>query len=156
MQHTTVKLHDGLIRGSVEKGIRVFKGIPYAKAPVGDLRWKPPVKPDPWTDTLDATKYASAAWQLGTESKLFIGEIIDQSGFGFLKRTFAKCFMNLASVVQKRKQSEDCLYLNIRAPAENMGASSPVMVWIHGGDHQDGTGSGFPYETDSFCHEGEY
>ena len=154
MQHTTIKLHDGLIRGSVEKGIRVFKGIPYAKAPVGDLRWKPPVKPEPWTDTLDATKYASAAWQLGTESKLFIGEIIDQSGFGFLKRTFAKCFMNLASVVQKRKQSEDCLYLNIRAPAQNMGASFPVMVWIHGGDHQDGTGSGFPYETDSFSHEG--
>ncbi len=154
MQHTIVRLKDGLIQGSVEKGISVFKGVPYAKPPVGDLRWKPPVKIDPWTDTVDATGYPASAWQLGTESKLFINEIIDQSGFGLIKRTSAKWFINFARLVQRQKQSEDCLYLNIRAPEYHPGDRLPVMVWIHGGDHQDGSGNGFPYETDSFCHEG--
>mgnify|MGYP001112871823 FL=1 len=50
---------DGAISGGVEDGIQVFRGIPYAQAPTGDLRWHAPVAPAPWTGMRDATHFSA-------------------------------------------------------------------------------------------------
>lgn len=90
--------------------IALFRGIPYAKPPVGvDLRWRPPQPYDAWAGTRNATRFGSA------------------------------CF----SFEQPEPQeSEDCLFLNVAAPAMALGATNlPVMVYIHGGAYTSGDSS---------------
>ncbi len=102
-----------------------FKGIPYAEAPVGDLRFAPPVAKEPWTETLDCTKY---------------GPCEIQSGSPALVNTTA---------------SEDCLYLNVWAPADaKVGDDLPVYVWIHGGAFYRGAGSIPDYDGTHFAEKG--
>lgn len=56
----TVKTADGVVNGRAEGDSRSFLGIPYAKAPLDQLRWEPPVQNDPWTETLDATSFGAS------------------------------------------------------------------------------------------------
>ena len=151
MSDIVIELDNGAVVGSTAGNYAIFKGVPYAKPPIGELRWRPPVELDPWPEAIQAKKYPSAAWQLGVDTKLFIAEIINQSGFSTVKRNLFKA---LFSRFGQSSESEDCLYLNIRTPSEKKQTGLPVMIWIHGGDHQDGSGNGFPYETDVFCDEG--
>ena len=81
-------------------------GIPYAKPPIGDLRWKPPVKPDSWDGVREATAWAD---QCAQPSYL--------EAYG------------------KGSMSEDCLYLNVVAPKGYEGEALPVMLWLHGGGY---------------------
>ena len=109
-----VTIKNGTLIGTSteEDGILSFKGVPYAQPPVGDLRWKAPLSPKNWIGELDATKYATKAWAASV-----YGGTIDQS-----------------------ELSEDCLYLNIWTPSLEK-SNLPVMVFIHGGGFQFGTGS---------------
>jgi para-nitrobenzyl esterase len=93
----------GPVQGLEDDGVFSYRGIPYAAPPVGDLRWKPPVEPTSWTDTLATTENPNACAQ-----RTFLG--LPTPGFA---------------------PSEDCLYINVDTPAE--GSDLPVMVWIHGG-----------------------
>ncbi len=106
-------------------GVSVFKGIPYAAPPVGELRWRAPQPPLPWEGVRVCDTFAPAAIQgkrAGTDT--FYGkEFPDPEGLRF---------------------SEDCLYLNIWTPAEAAGEKLPVMMWIHGG----GNMSGYSYEPE--------
>ncbi|XP_051025149.1 acylcarnitine hydrolase-like isoform X5 [Acomys russatus] len=96
-------------------GVHTFLGIPFAKPPVGALRFAPPETSEPWSGVREVTSYPAMCLQ-----NL---EIINIEG---LKE------MNLAT--PPIPMSEDCLYLNIYAPAHaHEGSSLPVMVWIHGG-----------------------
>lgn len=151
MSDIVIELDNGAVVGSTAENSAVFKGIPYAKPPIGELRWRPPVELDPWPEAIQAKEYSSTAWQLGVDTKLFVAEIINQSGFSVVKRNLFKAVF---SKFGQSSESEDCLYLNIRTPRGQEQTGLPVMVWIHGGDHQDGSGNGFPYETDVFCDEG--
>lgn len=92
-------------------GITLFKGIPYAAPPVGDLRWKAPQDPEPWTDVRVCDTYGPAAVQT------------------LLTDRHAKeyYFNGLPEV------SEDCLYLNVTTGAEKAGEKRPVYMWFHGG-----------------------
>jgi para-nitrobenzyl esterase len=69
---TSIQLRDGPIEGDTSGGARRFRGIPYAKPPIGALRWKPPEAVEPWTDVLQTTAFASACaqpeWLQGPES----------------------------------------------------------------------------------------
>ncbi len=134
----------GRVRGSFESdgAIAAFRGIPYAAPPVGPRRWKAPAPIDPWKGTRKCTKFGPAAYQRGAMLSEMIAALADGYGLGAVrKRTIlgAVKFMRV-------KQSEDCLTLNVRAPAR--ATSLPVMVWVHGGDHTDGSGSEPMYNTD--------
>ena len=102
----------GALRGTTENGMRVFKGIPFAEAPVGPLRWKGPVAKADWNGVRDATAYGPACWQPA----------------GKLNNIYAN---------DPYPMSEDCLSLNIWAPPHARNA--PVFFWIYGGALWGGT-----------------
>ncbi len=119
----------GVVRGVEGAGVRAFLGLPYARAAVGDLRWRAPQPVEAWNGTRDASRLASDCTQaLGREAVL--------GGGGGL-------------VVG----SEDCLFVNVYGPAvrepvrENKGQGGgrlkPVMVWLHGGAFTIGAGANY-------------
>ncbi|KFV60530.1 Fatty acyl-CoA hydrolase precursor, medium chain, partial [Tyto alba] len=95
--------------------VNVFLGIPFAKAPVGSLRFSPPEPPEPWNDLRDATSYPPLCPQ-------------DLSMLKTAEKNFKEKHLSFQT-------SEDCLYLNVYSPAgSNKKDKLPVMVWIHGGN----------------------
>lgn len=106
----------GQCRGSTFE----FRGIPFAKPPVGTMRWRWPEAAEPWSGARDATRFGAVAPQAPTPFDAFLGGAM-------------------------ALQSEDCLFLNIFAPAATNG-KRPVMVWIHGGGFVIGAGSQSLYD----------
>uniref|UniRef100_A0A8C5RP98 Carboxylic ester hydrolase n=1 Tax=Laticauda laticaudata TaxID=8630 RepID=A0A8C5RP98_LATLA len=103
------------VRGA-ERDVEVFLGIPYAKPPVGSLRFSPPQLAEPWTGLRDATSYPPMCLQ-----DPLVGQALSDA------------FANTEQRISLRIM-EDCLYLNIYVPAHSDKAEQlPVMVWIHGG-----------------------
>ncbi|XP_072502323.1 cocaine esterase-like [Notamacropus eugenii] len=108
----------------IDKGVHVFLGIPFAKPPVGALRFSPPQPPDSWSNVRDATAHPPMCLQNVT----------------LLERMAAVMKVNMLTLAS----SEDCLYLSIYVPNHaKEGARLPVMVWIHGGALAFGSASIF-------------
>ena len=103
-------------------GTYSWKGIPYAKSPVGILRWAPPVDPDQWT-TPKATKT--------------FGNACAQSGSLFGPGSNNRYDATIGTTINQTTGSEDCLYLNIWQPS-NASGPLPVIVWLHGGSNVSG------------------
>jgi para-nitrobenzyl esterase len=148
-----ITISSGQLSGLYEAGgqIAVFKGVPYAHPPVGELRWQPPQPALPWEGVRKAEKYGPTAFQLEAELGSFMNALIGGMGYGWLKTSLLKILLNN---LPPPEASEDCLYLNVRTPLLDAQAKLPVMVWIHGGDHQDGAGSDFPYRTNALVQRG--
>jgi para-nitrobenzyl esterase len=123
----TVNIDSGPLSGTSDNSSDIYRGIPYAAPPVGARRWAPPAAPAKWTAPRDATAF---------------GPICPQPPRGD------------GAIAQggNQKQSEDCLYLNVFAP--HGGKHLPVMVWIHGGAHRFGSGSGAIYDGTRFAKDG--
>ena len=140
----TASTRSGRIRGTTSSDGRIayFRGIPYAAPPVGDLRWKPPQAAATWSGTRVCTKFGPAAHQRAAGFEQFFDLLVAGLGLGAARRKALATAIKLAPT----KQSEDCLTLNIRTPCHATGL--PVMVWIHGGDHTDGSGSEPMYQSD--------
>jgi para-nitrobenzyl esterase len=140
----------GKVRGRLEAGgaMAVFRGIPYAAPPVGPLRWRPPVTHEPWRGTRSCTKFGPDAYQRSAGFERFFANLVVGLGLGPVRRRALAAGLKMSPA----KQSEDCLTLNIRVPAhaENL----PVMVWIHGGDHTDGSASEPLYQSDALPERG--
>lgn len=146
-----VSVKAGQLQGVNQKGIFVFKGVPFAAPPVGERRWRPPQPVESWIGVRPAAKFGPTAYQRGTGFNTFIDTLIDGQGWGFARREGVKLLLKVAP---KPKASEDCLYLNVRAPTLDSQAKLPVMVWIHGGDHQDGAGSEVFYDSNALAGNG--
>ncbi len=124
----SVRVQQGLLSGTTGKNpdVRVYKGIPYAAPPVGDLRWKPPQPPASWQGVRDAKEFSSACWQTPYPA----GSIYH---------------------AKLPPMSEDCLYLNIWTAAKSAKDRLPVMVWIHGGGFTRGSGISDAYNGENFA-----
>lgn len=116
-----VKTSGGPLVGvpGADPSVRVFKGIPFAQPPVGDLRWKPPQPPAPWTGLRVADHFSDNCMQRQANGAAFPPYGGDRSA---------------------TTMSEDCLYLNVYTTAVSASAKQPVMVWIHGGAWTSGSG----------------
>ena len=139
----TATTSTGPIRGTTTSDgrIAVFRGVPYAAPPVGDLRWQPPRSHDPWSDERACTKFGPSAHQRAAGFEQFFEVLVSGLGLGRARRRALTTAIKLAPT----RQSEDCLTLNIRTPRH--AADLPVMVWIHGGDHTDGSGAEPMYQS---------
>jgi para-nitrobenzyl esterase len=122
MERTTIYGKVAGLDESATTGALAWKGIPFARAPVGELRWRAPVEPDSWSGVRPARDFGAACVQTG---RLY--------GPGRNNRYDRSIGDSLGLVTG----SEDCLYLNIWAPA---GAAStlPVIVFVHGGSNITG------------------
>jgi len=118
----------GKIKGiKVKESIFRFTGIPFAKPPVGELRFKAPVDPEPWTGIRDATEFGPASIQPYDEEV----------------------------AVSLGAQSENCLFLNIWTQGLDDKKDRPVMVWIHGGGFFTGGASDSWYDGSFFAQRGD-
>jgi para-nitrobenzyl esterase len=122
-----VKTANGTLEGMLVSGIRIFKGIPYAQPPVGDLRWKEPEPVKNWEGILLANHFSARPMQLPLYSD-----------------------MNFRSP----GISEDCLYLNIWTPANSDSERLPVLVYFYGGGLNAGDGSEYRYDGESMARRG--
>ncbi len=135
---TTVQLHNGALRGSVDSGVHSFKGVPYAEPLVGAARWKAPTPRGPWTGVRDATQYGPACMQFGKDGS--------RPWFPAARATYFKaCGGELALV-----EGDDCLILNVWTPSVDSAAKLPVMVWIHGGGFASGSANSL-YDATRFA-----
>jgi para-nitrobenzyl esterase len=107
-QAAPVATAEGPIKGVSKNGITQFLGIPFAKPPVGALRWMPPQAPAKWTGVRKADEFGPTCAQVTT----------------------------LGPFAGPANSNEDCLYLNVFTP--DIKAKLPVLVWIHGGGYYDG------------------
>ncbi len=127
-QPVKVRIDSGVIVGRATPTIETFKGVPFAAAPVGDLRWRPPQPVAPWSAERDASRFGPACPQpLRPDGRPNAG------GYG-------------------GATSEDCLNLNIYAPKGARRA--PVMVWIYGGANAFGANDVPSYEGSAFARDG--
>ena len=116
-----VETDKGKVEGTVLGATRAFLGIPFAAPPTGDLRWKPPIPHEAWSETLMAKKKGRACAQ----GNPLTGKLDTSSG-------------------------EDCLFLNVWVPSEPKSDKLPVLVWIHGGAFVFGSGSDAAYDGQAF------
>ncbi|RAJ10561.1 para-nitrobenzyl esterase [Chitinophaga skermanii] len=122
-----VKVAEGRLQGVQEKEVRIFKGIPYAAAPIGSLRWKEPQAAKPWKGIRDATHFGNRAMQRASYADM---------------------------VFRSPRIDEDCLYLNVWTNAKRPTEKLPVLVYFHGGGLSSGDGSEWRYDGESMARRG--
>lgn len=120
-----VRTEAGLVDGSTQDGVMVYKGIPYAAPPIGDLRWRDAQPATPWSGVRQADRFSPECMQTGA----------------------------YPPDAPPETMSEDCLYLNIWRPLDTK-APLPVMVWIYGGALDNGSGSVPLYAGDVLAKHG--
>lgn len=130
-----IAVEGGTIQGriSTDGATAIHKGIPFAAPPVGDLRWRLPQPVRPWTGTRDASAFGAGCMQArATTARLpWTMEYLHQDAI-----------------------SEDCLYLNVWAPARRGAAAAPVIVFLHGGGNVEGSGGVPVYDGESMARQG--
>ncbi len=129
-----VQVKEGILVGTTghDPSIRVYKGIPYAAPPVGNLRWQPPRPPEPWKGVRSADTLPPACIQTLEGSRL----------------PWTEEFMHQGEI------SEDCLNLNIWTGAPSENEKLPVMVYIYGGGFTEGSNAVAVYDGEALARKG--
>src|SRR4051794_20785123 len=123
-----VKTANGVVEGSIiSSGTHVFRGIPFAAPPVGELRWKAPQPVQNWEGVREAAEFGASCMQ--------------RPVFGDME-------------FRSKGMSEDCLYLNVWTPAKSAADKLPVLVYFFGGGLVAGDGSEYRYDGESMASKG--
>lgn len=132
-----IAVDGGKITGTLssDKQVAIYKGIPYAAPPVGDLRWKDPQPVKAWSGVKKATKFSANAMQIPADRTqpwmaVYTDEFLTDDSLGY---------------------SEDCLYLNVWTNASSTVKKRPVIVYLHGGGFGSGSGSISTYDGTSLA-----
>ena len=138
-----INVKQGKIRGvySDNGNVELYAGIPFAKPPVGELRWKAPQEADSWEGVLEADDFAPRAMQ---------------SKMSWLESFIYKNFIyHKSNREDDAPMSEDCLYLNVWKPSSaKEGENLPVLVYIHGGSLMSGSSYSDSFDGTSFAENG--
>jgi para-nitrobenzyl esterase len=135
-----VQIGAGALRGTHAGSVIAFRGVPYARPPIGELRWQPPQPPLPWQGVRDALQPGSACTQRTSGLIPFIAPMAEAYGSNFEQPPI--------------KSSEDCLYLDVWVPEWPVKRALPVMVWLHGGSNTVGSGTQSTYDGVSLTRHG--
>lgn len=140
----TVRTANGMVSGmpSQAPGVEAFKGIPYAAAPVGDLRWRAPEPHANWSGVLTADHFGDNCMQTTQEQ---------QANPPSANR---KSVWTIPFLIPRDPITENCLYLNVWTGASSASERRPVIVWIHGGGFQSGSGSVPLYDGSAMAKKG--
>jgi para-nitrobenzyl esterase len=131
-----VQTQYGALRGITGDGYTTFRGIPFARPPVGALRWRPPVDPEAWEGVREAAAFGNRPVQIRhTLGSFYFKEFYNDEAF-------------------MPPMSEDALYLNVWTPARSSGDKLPVALWIHGGAFVCGFGSEMEFDGAGYCGQG--
>jgi len=124
-----IRVESGLLAGTTnaEHTVRMFKGVPFAAPPVGDLRWKAPQPPLKWNGVRPADKFGSACLQTDVYGDIYFRD---------------------------SSPSEDCLTLNLWIPAKPAASKLPVLVWFYGGGFVAGSSSERRYDGENLAKKG--
>ena len=138
-QNPVLTVTGGQIQGveSANQEVIVYKGVPFAAPPVGELRWQEPQPVEAWDGVLTADTFSAICPQPGNPPGTFYGDEFYWEG--------------------NPEESEDCLYLNIWAPAKTVGktdATLPVAMWVHGGAFMNGYGHEVTMDGDAWAERG--
>ncbi|MFJ6530178.1 carboxylesterase/lipase family protein [Streptomyces longwoodensis] len=125
-----VRTLHGALRGRHERGVAVFRGIPYAAPPFGPRRFRPPVPPEPWDGVRDAGSFGPTA----------------------PKPPYSEAFGKY--LADPDVPGDDCLNLNVWTPEPSRGARLPVLVWFHGGALTRGSSAVPVYDGHAFARDG--
>ena len=131
-----VQTAQGGVSGQKESAVTVFKGVPYAAPPVGNLRWRPPQPLTAWQGVRKADAFGASCMQGIVDSMLP------------MHMPWTEEFLT------HNKVSEDCLFLNIWTPAPKAGANLPVLMFIHGGGFSGGAGDVAVYDGANLAAKG--
>ena len=122
----------GKVRGVIQGGTHIFRGIPYGASTAGSNRFMPPRKPEPWPGVRDAFQNGPTAPQLGGPPNALI-----------------------LNHKEPAVQGEDCLVINVFTPGVNDGRKRPVVVWLHGGGFASGAGSAHAFDGTNLARSGD-
>ncbi len=134
-QNTIVQTANGKVEGTQnsDKSVRVFKGIPFAAPPIGDLRWKAPQPAQNWSGVRKCDTFSASPMQS--------------------KPVPFMCWTE-EFIAQPEPLSEDCLYLNVWTTASSEKAKQPVFVWIYGGGLSSGSSNCAIYDGEEMAKKG--
>lgn len=122
-----VRAEQGVLVGVAADGVERFRGVPFAAPPVGPLRWRMPQRPAAWEGERSAADYGAICIQPPSNGDPGVGPL---------------------------PMSEDCLTLNVWTPEARGDALLPVMVWIHGGGYNNGSGTAALYDGTNLARRG--
>jgi para-nitrobenzyl esterase len=138
MSDVIVETTSGAVRGVTDRGVHTFRGIPYGADTFGARRFKPPQPPRPWTGVRDCLEYGPSCPQMTVEQMTGLASLAEnEQRMGVRNREWV--------------MSEDCLVLNVWAPADEHQRRRPVLVWLHGGAWSVGSASWPLYEFDNLA-----